>query len=121
MCGIRALPIWFNQQEVMLATYYPNREYEELKFWIKLLRQIFADWNRAKIKLMKAKLNLPVGLNLSKRLVVKNGLDVTTVMKKPKAKNRGRIKKRRAPLNNVETEYLLVEEGLNWQTCIPKM
>lgn len=71
----RALPIWFDQQEVTLATYYHNREYEELKFWIKLMRHNFVE------KLVKANLNLPVGLNVSKRLVVENGLDVTVVMK----------------------------------------
>lgn len=39
-----------------------------------------------------------------------------------RAKNRGWIKKRRAPLYNVERGYL-VEEGLNWQmarfACLP--
>lgn len=116
-CGIGPLPIWFDRQEVMSATYYRNREYEELKFWIKLMRHNFVE------KLVKANLNLPVGLNVSKRLVVKNGLDVTVVMKKFRAKNRGWIKKRRAPLYNVERGYLLVEEGLNWQVarfaCLP--
>nr|POF01823.1 hypothetical protein CFP56_06204 [Quercus suber] len=81
------------------------------------MRHNFAHWNKAKKKLVKAKLNLPVGLNVSKRLVWKNGLDVTVVMKKFRAKNKGWIEKRRAPLYNVERGYLLVEEGLNWQVA----
>ena len=116
-CGIGPLPIWFDRQEVMLATYYRNREYEELKLWIKFLRYNFADWNRAKKKLAKAKLNLPAGLNVSKKLMVKNGLDATAVMKKSRAKNRGWMEKRRATLYNVEREYFLAEEGLNWQVA----
>ncbi|XP_050256735.1 uncharacterized protein LOC126702132 [Quercus robur] len=116
-CGIGPLPIWFDRQEVMLATYYRNREYEELKLWIKFLRYNFADWNRAKKKLAKAKLNLPAGLNVSKKLMVKNGLDATAVMKKSRAKNRGWMEKRRATLCNVEREYFLAEEGLNWQVA----
>ena len=38
---------------------------------------------------------------MSKKLVVKNGLDATVVMKKCRAKNRDWVEKRRAPLYNV--------------------
>ena len=50
---------------------------------------------------------------MSKKLVVKNGLDKIVVMKKCRAKNRGWMEKRRAPLYNVEMEYFMAKEGLN--------
>ena len=85
--------------------------------WIVFLRQNLIDRDKAFEKLVKAKLNLGLGLRVPKRLLINNVKRWKHVVKKGRAKNLGFIKKRSALLFSVEKRYLLADEGVTQQVA----